>query len=305
MNNPHLIYKAFYILYLGIAASLFSACADKSSEEWKYELEDDLGRKIRLLREPEKVMALSSSLTEMLYLICKEEKIVARTQNCDYPPQALKKEVVNNYPIDYEKLLSLKPDLIFAKEGIISLEEASKIESMGMAVYFQKYNSVNDILEGIKKLGKILNKSERAVFAADSVQKVIEQLRSSVAGKPQSKVLLLISKEQLFVFGKNSYASDILNYAGASNAVDEEFNNPFPQLTTEYILKINPDIIIGLKGSGLENGELFEEYPELKRLPLYSSKKYYSYPEDLLSRPGPRIGETIRQLINIIHGNVK
>ena len=304
MTNHQFNLKPFYLICLAVQVFLFSTCTERKSEQRIVELTDDFGRKVRVVEKPEKVMALSSSLTEMLYLICEESKIVGRTHNCDYPPRVLKKEVVSNYPIDYEKLLSLNPDMVFAKEGIVSLEEAQKIESMGIPVYFQKYHQVNDILNGLTKLGEILNKKERTAIVVDSLRKDIDKLKASVAGLNKPKVLMLIAKEQLFVFGKDSYASDMLVHAGAINAVDEIFSVPFPQVTSEYILKINPDIMIGLNGVGLENGELFELYPELKRLDLYKNKKYYPFPEDLLSRPGPRAGEAIRQLIKIAHPDV-
>lgn len=305
MNNYQFYFRPIQHLFLLLLLVVIHGCSERKSEDRKIKLVDDLNRTVMVKENPARFMALSSSLTEMLFILCDDDQVVARTHNCDYPAAALKKEVISNYPIDYEGLLKVNPDLVFAKEGIISLEEAAKIESIGIPIYFQKYDKVDDILKGIETLGIILNKKERSLFVSDSLKKEIALLHTSVANKKTPRVLILISKEQLFAFGKQSYASDILTYAGAFNAINETFNNAYPQITSEYILKINPDILIGLKGTGMENGDFFELYPELKRLDLYKNKKYYSFPEDLLSRPGPRVGETIRQLIKIIHPDVQ
>jgi iron complex transport system substrate-binding protein len=267
-------------------------------------VKDDLGRDVSLKKETTQVMALSSSITEMLYLICKEENIVGRTQNCDYPPQALKKPVINNYPIDYEGLLMLKPDLVIAKDGIISIEQALKIEEMGIPIYFQKYRNVEDVFLGLEKLGQLLNSNESAKRAADSLRNQLQTIQESVAHLTKPKVLLIISKDKIFVYGKDSFGSDMLLKAGGINAIDTVFANSFPQVTSEYILHINPDIIIGAEQVKLSS-EFFELYPELKKTYAYENKRIYTIAEDLISRPGPRVVMAIDQLKTFIHPNAK
>lgn len=267
-------------------------------------VKDDLGREVHLKKEINRIMPLSSSLTEMLYLICDDAQIVGRTHNCNYPVQVLTKPVVNNYPIDYEKLLLLKPDLVVAKDGIISMDEALKIQDMGIPVYFQHYGKVADIFSGLKKLGKILNREERAVKAADSLQALLANIEKSVADLPKPKVLMIISNDKIFVYGKDSYGSDMVSKAGGVNALDTIFNNPFPQITSEYIIHVNPDIIIGAEQVEL-GGAFFTLYPELKKTDAFKKNRIYTIPEDLISRPGPRVIQGIDSLKKIIHPDAK
>jgi iron complex transport system substrate-binding protein len=259
---------------------------------------------VKIKMNPKRIMALSSSITEMLYVICDEEEIVGRTHNCNYPPQCLRKPIINNYPIDFENVLMLNPDLVFAKDGIISIEEAQKIESMGIPVYFQHYEKVEDIFSGMIKLGKLLGHEKRALSVADSLRALKNRIQDSVDKLPRPKVLMIISKEKIFVFGEDSYASDMLKSAGGVNAVDSVFSNSFPQLTSEYIIHINPDIVIGGEPVDLD-GSFFKLYPELKKINAYKNKKLYTVPDEILSRPGPRAVEAILLLKNIIHKNAK
>lgn len=289
-----------YLVLCVLICSILSCNHKDQKAEAKKEVKDDLGRVIKVNLKPTRVMALSPSITEMLYLICPDTQIIARTQNCDYPPRILSKPVVNNYPIDYEKLLVMNPDLVFAKEGIISLEDADKIQSMGIPVFFQKYDSLEDVFSGIEEIGLVLNKKERAQRVADSLRMEVDK----VNGKPKEEsgkeptILIIITLNQIFVFGKDSYATAIIQQAGGKNAMDKVFNNPFPQINTEYLLQINPDLIFILGEPPLD---LKSKYPELQKLKAFQNNAIFSIDGDLISRPGPRLIEGIK----IIHQRIE
>lgn len=290
--------------FLGILLFLGSSCDSNRDPSGSRVILDDLGREVKVKEDINRVMALSSSLTEMLYMICDEEEIIARTHNCNYPSRVLQKPVVSNYPIDYEKLLMLKPDLVFAKEGIISMEQAQKIEQMGIPVYFQVYKKTDDIFWGLEKLGKVLKKEKRAKTVADSLRLLLGKVEESTKALAKPSVLMIISKEKIFVYGKDSYASDMLSKAGGQNAVDSIFEQSFPSLTTEYILHINPEVIVGTEHVDLDKS-FFTMYPELQKIDAYKNKRIYTVPEELISRPGPRVVEGIELLKNKIHPYAK
>jgi iron complex transport system substrate-binding protein len=229
-----------------------------------------------------------------MYLFCDSSEIVGRTQNCNYPPVALTNPIVNNYPPDLEKILLLKPDLLITKDGMLSIEQANAIEKMGIPVYFQTYDSVSSIFKGIKTLSSLTNHADKGIRVADSLEDILKKEHVNVSGNPP-KVLMLISKDSYFCFGKNTYASDILRQCGAVNAVDSIFENPYPILSAEYILKTNPDLILGGPEVGLDK-DFFELHPELKRTKAFKIKQYYSINEDYLSRPGPRVVEAVRAI---------
>jgi iron complex transport system substrate-binding protein len=299
------ILKSNWLYYFwGILIFLGSSCGSNRDNSGNRVVVDDLGREVKMKEEVHRVMALSSSLTEMLYMICDEKEIIARTHNCNYPPQVFNKPVVSNYPIDYEKLLMLKPDLVFAKDGIVSLEEAQKIEQMGIPVYFQVYKKTDDIFFGLEKLGKVLKKETRAKTVADSLRFLLDRVEKLTKPLAKPSVLMIISKDKIFVYGKDSYGSDMLDKAGGQNAVDSIFEQAYPSLTTEYIMHINPEIIIGTEHVDL-HGSFFTMYPELQKVKAYQNKRIYTVPEELISRPGPRVVEGIEILKNRIHPHAK
>ncbi|WP_245652287.1 ABC transporter substrate-binding protein [Rufibacter tibetensis] len=256
---------------------------------------DDLGRKVTLPKQPRRVLALAPSMTEMLFAVADTASIVGRTQNCDYPAAALTKPVVNNYPMDYERLLSLKPDVVFATDGIISLEVAAQVQKLGIPIYFQAYDSVTDILRGIRTLGQLLQREEKANAVADSLQRIINQLATDTARAARPTVLAITWKDPIYVYGRNTLFTDKLRYAGGKNALTEIFAQPYPALTREYILKMDPEVIIGGSFEQMEK-TFFSLYPELRRIKAYKQKRIYEVTDDLMSRPSPRVVEGIAEL---------
>ncbi|WP_051359872.1 ABC transporter substrate-binding protein [Adhaeribacter aquaticus] len=294
--------KLFYFFSIFLA-SLFYACQSKQPQEKQINsvtVTDDLGRKVKIPANPKRIMALAPSATEMLYAVADEKTIIGRTQNCDFPEKVKKKPVVNNYPMDYEQLVLLKPDLIFTVEGITPAEVAAKLErDLHIPVYYQKYEKVQDIFKGLTNIGKILGREERAKQVVDSLKNELAQIQPVKTSNAKPQVLAITWNDPIYVYGQNTLFTDKLRFLGAENAVKEVFAQSYPALTREYILKLNPDIIIGAEPEKMET-TFFKQYPELKKVKAYQQKKIFKATDDLMARPSPRVVASIKELKNFI-----
>ncbi|MCC2547194.1 helical backbone metal receptor [Hymenobacter sp. BT175] len=262
-------------------------------------LTDDLGRKLNVVSTPRRIMALAPSMTEMLYAVADTATIVGRTQVCDFPAAALRKPVVNSYPLDLEGLVKLHPDIVFTTDGITSLDDAARLQQLGIPVYYQKYDQVADVLRGLTDLGRILGRTEQARRVTDSLGtalKAVQQLPKSGKGPA---VLAITWQDPIYVYGQNTLFTDKISLAGGRNAVVEKFAQPYPALTREYILQLNPDVLIG--GSfGKLDSTFFRKYPELRQIKAYKARRVYGITGDLMERPGPRVVESVRELHRLI-----
>jgi len=291
-----------YALVYWVACLLLFSCESRPArqpETTTLTVTDDLGRKVTIPRFPRRIMALAPSETEMIYAVADEKNIVGRTQNCNYPVQVKNKPVVNNYPMDYEKLVLLKPDLVFTVKGLTSAEEAARIQELHIPVYYQKFAKVEDIFRGLTDIGRLLHREDKAKTVVDSLRQALSLLQvHSVAGaKPQ--VLAITWPDPIYVYGQNTIFTDKLWYIGAENAVKEILAQPYPALTREYILKLNPDVIIGGTFEKMD-ATFFKLYPELKQVKAYQNKKIFDATDDLMARPSPRIVSSIRELKRFI-----
>ncbi|MBU1027189.1 MAG: hypothetical protein KKA31_05600, partial [Candidatus Margulisbacteria bacterium] len=67
-------------------------------------------------KPPQRIISGMPSITEMLFALDLDGQIVGVTTNCNYPPEALKKEKVGGFFMNLEKVVSLKPDLVVMHE---------------------------------------------------------------------------------------------------------------------------------------------------------------------------------------------
>jgi iron complex transport system substrate-binding protein len=261
---------------------------------------DDLGRKVKLPVKLRRILSLAPSMTEMLFALVPDSQIVGRTQNCNFPEAVLQKPVVNTYPLDLEAMLKVRPQAVFTVEGMTSLESANRIEELGVPVYYQKYETVADIFDRLLDLGKLLNQEAQAKALTDSLIAQLKAISRSPKAEAKPRVLAVTWLDPIFVYGRNTLLTDELRLAGAENAVTELFENPYPPVTREYVLKLNPDAIMGRSFEHMDSS-FFRLYPELKKTKAYLDKRIFEVNDDLLSRPSPRVVETIRILHRELH----
>jgi iron complex transport system substrate-binding protein len=220
--------------------------------------------------------------------------IIARTQADDYPAAALRKPLVNSYPLDMERLVALHPDVVFTVEGMTPPDAAARLGELGIPVYYQKYRRVADVLRGINDLGRLLGRPAQAKQLTDSLQAQLAQL-GPVSAAARPTVLALASADPIYVYGQNTLFTDEIRLAGGQNAVRDTFPQPFPALTREYILKMNPQVVLGGRFGKLDS-TFFKNNPELRRTRAYQARRVYATTPNLLQRPSPRIVEAVREL---------
>ena len=263
-------------------------------------LTDDLGRQLTVPAHPRRILALAASMTEMLYAVADTATIVGRTQVCDFPRAALRQPVVNSYPLDLENLIKLRPDVVFTTDGITSLDDAARLEKLGIPVYYQQYNRAADILRGLRDLGRILGREPQARRLTDSLATELKQVQKNTpAAATRPRVLAITWQDPIYVYGQNTLFTDKISLAGGQNAVVEKFAQPYPALTREYILKLNPDVLIGGRFGQLDS-TFFRKYPELKRIKAYQNHRVFAITGSLMERPSPRVVESVRELQGLL-----
>ena len=108
-------------------------------------IRDDLNRSIQFVKAPTRVVSLAPSITEMLFALGLDREIVAVTQFCDYPPQALTKRKVGYSNPSIEAIVALNPDLIIAPREFLRADLLGKVEQLQIPLVVLAANSVSDI----------------------------------------------------------------------------------------------------------------------------------------------------------------
>ncbi|MDO7849485.1 helical backbone metal receptor [Hymenobacter sp. M29] len=289
----------FLLLLLPLA--WLASCQSDSKPAAPVVVHDGLGRALTLPAHPRRVLALAPSMTEMLYAVADTATIVARCPQDNFPATVLSKPVVNNYPLDMERLVTMKPDVVFTVEGITSVDDAKRLQDLGIPVYYMRFRKVEDVFTGLEELGRLLGREAQGHRVADSLRQRLKLLASPPAHENTNlpKVLAITWQDPIYCYGQNTLFTDEIDLAGGRNAVTETFPQPYPALTREYILKLNPDVLLGGSFEKLDS-TFFKNYPELKRIKAYQTRRVFAITGNLMERPGPRVVESVRELQGLL-----
>lgn len=251
---------------------------------------------------PIKIISLVPSLTEIIFAIGGGKRVIACSNACNFPAEVSGKIRINTFPIpDYDKIYSLKPDLVLVSEEIFTPDVGNRLKDLNIKIINQNYNTIADILEGIKLIGMLSGNEIKANQIIDSLKILITQFKSmNYSDKP--RVLVLVSINPLISCGGKSFINDKIKLAGGINVLEKNLENPYPLVKREEVLSLNPDIIIGEEKQEIESNFL-HFFPELMKTNAFKNKKIMLVDPDKFYRPSPRCLESVAELKNYFHGN--
>jgi iron complex transport system substrate-binding protein len=246
---------------------------------------------------PWRIISGMPSITEMLFALGLDDRIVGVTTNCNYPPAALEKEKIGGFFLNLEKIVSLKPDLVVMLEDA-QKRDIQKLKEFGLPVYTVNPNSVIEVMGALVELGEVTGTKEKAEKVIDGMKKRILAVEAKVRDLPPKKVLLIVGYKPLIVVGGGSFIDDVLRYAGAENIAGQA-KAAYPQYSFEKLLDDNPDYLIIPEGV-VERKEI-EEDSRWQSLDAVKNARILFISADVLSRPGPRVVEAIEEIAEFIH----
>jgi iron complex transport system substrate-binding protein len=265
-------------------------------------IKDDLGRTITIYKEPQRIISLAPSSTEILFSLKLNDKIVGVTDFCDYPKEAREKEKIGGFSNpNVEKIASLNPDLIvlyksFPKE--IFNQMLQLLPNTIFVVLDPK--NFEDVLNNILLLGKITNRENEAKYIYSNMirrQKAIE--RKLIPYKKNIKVLFLLWNDPFISCSPSTFVGDLLKKLKVINIVEKD-TPEYPILSIEYIVQKNPDVIIIGEMSGISIESILKK-PEFSGVSAVKNKKIFYINDDLVFRPGPRLIEGLEILFKILY----
>lgn len=272
------------------------ACNEKKEFHSGIVFIDEIGNKIELSKNPERIISTAPNLTEIIFAIDADEFLVGRTSFCNYPAEVNKIDVIGDMlHLNFEKIVDLKPDLIFMTVEGNTKEIYDKLKGLGIQIYVTNPRSLRDILKTIKNMGIILNRKEKADSLVNSIEESL--IEESSKNFERQKVIFVVSFSPLIVAGKNTFINEILEVVNLENIAPKSSISAYPMISREEVLNQNPDVII-LPSSDYTIDNILRVYPEWASLNAIKNKKIIYVDQDLFFRPGPRFIDAIKYLSN-------
>ena len=213
------------------------------------ELKDELGRKVTLPDNPQRVVCLAPSITETVYALGLGAVVVGVTDFTNYPPEAQTKPSVGGLTdASLEKIISLHPDLVLAMPHLNRQETVEELEHIGIPVFIVDPQGLHGIMASIQHVGDALNRSS----VARRLLKRLEDRRADVAarvkGWPRPKVLVVIWYDPVTTAGSKSFITDVISAAGAES-ITADMAQAWPQISMEEVMRRSPDFLLLVSGA--------------------------------------------------------
>lgn len=263
-----------------------------------------------LSHEVKKIVSLSPSVTELLFDLGLENRIVGVTDFCKYPPEALNIDKIGGYlDVNYEAIVSLKPDIVIMRKEFQQAKE--RLESLNIRTLTVNHDDIQGILDSYNIVGAACGAEQKASVKVEQIKQRMSNVSAKTKNLPLRKVMICIEREYgksdisgVIAVGKDGFYNEILRLAGGKSLF-EETGIPFPPVSAESILRANPDIIIemipDIGKRGLNKDDIIKDWQTLHTVEAVKNGKVFILIEDYFVIPGPRFVMIIEEMAKLIH----
>ncbi len=268
----------------------------------KLEVTDEAGRRVNVPQPVRRIVSLAPSLTETVYALGAQERLVGVTDYCDYPPEAqMKPKVGGTINPNLEQVVALRPDLVLATRALNRRETVEALEHLGIAAYATDPRSVQGVLVSTARLAEVIGAGERGEALAANLRARLAELKRLLSGRPARRVLFVVWSDPLVSIGRGTFLADALRWAGAESVVDS--SQDWPRLALEEVVHLQPEYLVFASSHSEEVERDFEalrERPGWRNLEAVRQRRM-AVISDAVNRPSPRLVDAIEQLARQLH----
>ncbi len=248
---------------------------------------------------PQAIVSLSPTTTEMLYAIGAGDQVIAVDDQSDYPADVPVTEL-SGYTPNVEAVLGYEPDLVVATADTADL--VAGLEQAGVeTLILPAAENLDDTYTQLEQLGVATG---HVADAAGLVAQMRTEIDEILAGLPARETPLRYYHEldnTFYSVTDDTYIGEIYSMLGLTSIATG--GNGYPQLSAEYILEQDPDVIFLADGQccGV-TPETVAERAGWNELTAVRDGHVYVLDEDIASRWGPRVVDLVREVARVVGG---
>jgi iron complex transport system substrate-binding protein len=198
-----------------------------------------------------RILSIGGDITEILYDLGQQDKIVAVDVTSQFPPEALKEKKSVGYmrALSAEGALSVNPTLIIASDGAGPPEVVAALKSSGVRyVDIADKPSAQGVPDKIRHIGNVVGADDAAKALALKVESefaALENDRKQIKSRKKALFILAIQNGRATVAGSGTSADSILQLAGVDNAAAGV--NGFKPVSDEQLTEFAPDVVVMMR----------------------------------------------------------
>jgi iron complex transport system substrate-binding protein len=251
--------------------------------------------------EPQRVVSMSATATEMLFAIGAGEKLVAVDNFSNYPAETASLEKVDAYQPNVEAISALQPDLV-----IVSYDPGNLIEQLNaLSIPVFSANAVanlDGVYEQITQLGTLTGRSDEAMSVVATMQSEIGEIVAGITKTDPSLTYFYELDPTLYTITSNTFVGGVMSSLGlVSIADDVEAGNDYPQLSAEVLVEKDPDIIfLADTKCCAQSAQTVAARDGWAELSAVRTSNIVELDDDIASRWGPRLVDLVRVVADAV-----
>jgi iron complex transport system substrate-binding protein len=264
---------------------------------------DDNKASVTIEAQPTRIVSTAPSSTEILFALGLDDRIVGVTSLDDYPPQAADVAKVGDFQVNTEAVMALSPDLVV---GYAGAEEALKpVQNAGAPVIILNPSTVDAIYDNITLVGQATGATGKADELVASLKAQIEEISQTAAATGESPKVFYAVDNTLWTCGPGSFVDNLLTLAHATNVAsqsgaDSAAVQAYYQFAPEQLVAADPDIIL-VPNTAYKSADEFTSDARFASLRAVKEGHVYLINDIVVTRPGPRVGDGLMTLVDLIH----
>lgn len=246
-----------------------------------------------------RIVSLVPSVTFNLLMLDADADIVGRTTYCPGVKADNSNVVGSVIDVNIEKIVSLKPDVVFAM-GLTSTNVVNSIRKLGIkVVVYNTPKSFDEICLQLEDMGKIIGKEKKAKEIVAEERHKLSQIIARVANHKGYTMFFEIGAKPLFGVLPGTYMDDFITMLNGNNILEAGKGG---SVSREYVLKSSPDVII-ITDMGLVGEEEAKQWRLYKQLPAVKNNRIFIVSADESCCPTPYFfTKTLGILVDSIYG---
>ena len=276
------------------------ACLGLAHAAWPVTVVDDLGRDVTLSAAPLRIVSLVPSHTETVCALAACERLVGRDTWSDFPHEVRAlPDVGSAFAPDLEAIVALRPDLVLVDEYSGAAEA---LAPLGLVVYAGTPQRLDEVLALIERFGRMLGAPTEAALLQGRLQGELDGVAAVVATRDGPTVFYEVDPSPYSV-GPGGFIGTLIALAGGRNVVPADLGD-FPLLDPEFVVSADPQVIVLADAPYGVDAASVAARPGWAGIAAVRDGRVVELSQeqsDVLSRPGPRMGEALQLLARIRH----
>lgn len=256
--------------------------------------------------EQPRVVTIGGSLTEIVYAIGQQDRLVGVDLTSLWPPAVKDLPQVGFYKkISAEGVLSLSPTHVFAYGDTEPATAVQQLKEAGVSVTtFGRTPPQDALFKNIATIGDLLSAPQKAEELIAQIKSDLDEIAQSVAtktDKPRVLFLLNYDPSQMLVAGRETVAHHLITLAGGVNVAGDL--NGYKPLNSEMVTALAPDVVVSVdeRWESMGGAEGMKKLPGMMDTPAGAHNRFVALPGSLILGLGPRIAEGVHLLSDAIH----